>query len=43
MEIEVREVVVDGWVEEHSHRSRGREDGIEGFQKVGGTGKGNNI
>jgi hypothetical protein len=30
-----------GWVgEEHPHRSRGREDGIEGFQKGGKLGKG---
>lgn len=26
-----REVGVCGWVGEHSHRSRGREDGIVGF------------
>jgi hypothetical protein len=31
-EIEGGEVGVGGWVEEHPHRSRGREDGIGGFQ-----------
>jgi hypothetical protein len=30
---EGREVEVGGWVEEHPHRSRGREDGIRGFQE----------
>jgi hypothetical protein len=34
-EIEGREVGVGGWVEEHPHRSRGREDGIEGFREGG--------
>jgi hypothetical protein len=29
--IEGREVGVGGWVEEHPHRSRGREDGIGGL------------
>jgi hypothetical protein len=29
--IEGGEVRVGVWVEEHPHRSRGREDGIEGF------------
>jgi hypothetical protein len=28
------------WVEEQPHRSRGREDGIEGFQDRGKLGKG---
>jgi hypothetical protein len=26
-----RETGANGWVGEHPHRSRGREDGIEGF------------
>jgi hypothetical protein len=31
---------VGGWVEEHPHRSRGREDGIGGFRGwVGGARK----
>jgi hypothetical protein len=34
--IEDREVGVVGWVKEHPHRSRGREDGIGGFQDGGG-------
>jgi hypothetical protein len=39
--IEGKEVGVGGWVEEHPHRSRGREDGIGGFQEgVGKPGKG---
>jgi hypothetical protein len=29
------EVGVGGWVEEHPHRSRGRENGIGGFWKRG--------
>jgi hypothetical protein len=33
--IKGREVGVGGWVEEHPHRSREREDGIEGFQEWG--------
>jgi hypothetical protein len=33
------EVGVDGWVEEHPHRSRGKEDGVGSFQG-GGLGKG---
>ena len=33
--IEGREVGVGGWVEEHLHRSREREDGIGGFQEGG--------
>jgi hypothetical protein len=37
--IEGREVGVGGWVEEHLHRSREREDGIE----RGETGKVDNI
>jgi hypothetical protein len=37
-EIKGGEVGVGGWVEEHSHRSRRREDGIGGF--LGGRGKG---
>jgi hypothetical protein len=28
-----------GWVEEHPHRSRGREDGIGGFMGEPGKGK----
>jgi hypothetical protein len=35
-------VEVEGWVEEHPHRSRGREDGIRDFWE-GGTGEGDNI
>jgi hypothetical protein len=34
------EVGVVGWVEEHSHRSQRREDGIGGFRGCGKTGKG---
>jgi hypothetical protein len=30
---------VGGWVEEHPHRSRGREDVIECFQEGGKLGK----
>ena len=30
-----REVEADGWVEEHPHRSRRREDRIGGFQEGG--------
>jgi hypothetical protein len=37
--IEGGEEGVGGWVEEHPHRSRGREDGIGGFWE-GGPGKG---
>ena len=37
---EGREVGVDRWVEEHPHRSRGREDGIGGFREEGKPGKG---
>jgi hypothetical protein len=33
-------VGVDGWVEEHPHRSRGREDVIGCFWEVGKPGKG---
>jgi hypothetical protein len=33
--IEGREVRVDGWVEEHPHRSRGRGDLIGGFREGG--------
>jgi hypothetical protein len=32
---EGKEVGVGGWVEEHTHRSRGREDVIGNFQKGG--------
>jgi hypothetical protein len=39
---EGREVGVGGWVEEHTHRYTGKEDGIEGFCG-GGGGKGDNI
>ena len=39
-EIEGREVGVGGWVEEHPHRSRGREDVIGCFQEGGKLGKG---
>ena len=35
--IEGGEVRVGGWVDEHPHRSSGREDGIGGFR---GAGKG---
>ena len=38
--IEDREVGVDLWVEEHPHRSRGREDVIGCFQEGGKPGKG---
>ena len=38
--IEGREVGVGGWVEEHPHRSRGREDGIGCFWEGGKLGKG---
>ena len=38
--IEGREVGEGGWVEEHPHRSRGREDGIGGFREVEKLGKG---
>jgi hypothetical protein len=36
---------VGGWVKEHPHRSRGREDGIgsSGSVCVGGARKGDNI
>jgi hypothetical protein len=37
---ESREMGMGGWVEEHPHRSRGRKDGIGGFQ---GGRKGDNI
>ena len=37
--IEGREVGVGGWVEEHPHRSRGREDMIGCFQEGGKPGK----
>jgi hypothetical protein len=40
--IKDREVGMGGWVKGHSHRSRGREDGIGGFQEAG-TGKGDSI
>jgi hypothetical protein len=33
--IKSREVGVGGWVEEQLHRSKGREDGIGGFQDWG--------
>jgi hypothetical protein len=36
---ESREVGVIGWVEEHPHRSRGREDGIRVFFGGGRLGK----
>jgi hypothetical protein len=39
-EIESREVGVGGWVEEHPHRSSGREDVIGGFCEGGKPGKG---
>ena len=32
-ECEGRQVGMGGWVGEHSHRSRGREDGIVDFQE----------
>ena len=35
-----KEVGVGGWVEEHPHRSRGREDVIGCFQEGGKLGKG---
>jgi hypothetical protein len=38
--IKGREVGVGGCVEEHPHRSRGREDVIGCFQEGGKTGKG---
>jgi hypothetical protein len=38
--IEGGEVGVGGWVEEHPHSSRGREDGIGYFQEGGKPGKG---
>jgi hypothetical protein len=38
--IEDRKVGVGGWVEEHPHRSRGREDVIGCFQERGILGKG---
>ena len=38
--IESREVGVGGWVEEHPHRSRGREDVIGCFWEGGKLGKG---
>ena len=38
--IEGGEVGVDGWVEEHPHRSRARENGTEGFQEKRKPGKG---
>jgi hypothetical protein len=38
--IEGREVGVGGWVEEHPHRSRGREDVIGYFWEGGKLGKG---
>ena len=38
--IEGGEVGVGGWVEEHPHRSRGREDGIGGFWEWEKRGKG---
>jgi hypothetical protein len=38
--IESREAGVGGWVEEHPHRSRGREDGIGCFWEGGKPGKG---
>jgi hypothetical protein len=38
--IEGREVRVSEWLEEHPHRSRGREDGIGRFQEGGKPGKG---
>jgi hypothetical protein len=34
---------VGGWVEEHLHRSRRKEDGIGDFGGKGGTGKMDNI
>jgi hypothetical protein len=37
--IEGGEVGVGGYVEEHPHRSRGREFGIGGFQEQGKLGK----
>jgi hypothetical protein len=38
--IEGGKVGVGGWVEEHPHRSRGKEDGIGCFRKGGKPGKG---
>jgi hypothetical protein len=31
--IEGREMGLHGWVEKHLHKSRGRQDGVGGFQK----------
>jgi hypothetical protein len=39
MGMEGKEVRVDAWVEEHPHRSRGREDVIGCFWGVGKLGK----
>jgi hypothetical protein len=41
--IEGGEEGIGEWVEEHPHRSRGREDGVGDFWGIGGTGKGDNI
>jgi hypothetical protein len=41
--IEGGEVGVGGWVEEHPHRSRGREDGIGDSEKGGKLGKGKTL
>jgi hypothetical protein len=38
--MEGREVGVGGWVEEHPHSNRGREDVIGCFQEEGKLGKG---
>jgi hypothetical protein len=38
--IKGREVVMGGWVEEHPHRKKGREDVIGCFWKGGKQGKG---
>jgi hypothetical protein len=38
--IEGREMGVGGWAEEHTHRSRGREDVIGCFWEEGKPGKG---
>lgn len=38
--IEDGEAEVGGWVEEHPHRSRGREGVIECFEEGGNPGKG---
>ena len=40
MRIEVREVGVSGWVEEHLHRSRWRDDGIRVSEKWGNRKRG---